>query len=53
MSEWTGYVMQAKSWYEKGQLGVDFIHVPEWIPRAFAILDNELYRAMEFKRENK
>ncbi|MCK5020890.1 MAG: hypothetical protein KAS32_27970 [Candidatus Peribacteraceae bacterium] len=46
-------MMQAKSWFETGQLGVDFVTAPDWISTAFGILSTQTSKAMDFKRENK
>ena len=53
VTPWARYIMQARSWYETGQLGIDFVHAPAWISHAFAILDNATTAALDFKRENK
>jgi len=53
VSQWSGYIMQARGWYETGQLGVDVVHAPAWVSHAFAILDNATTAALDFKRENK
>ena len=53
MSDWAGYVMKARSWYDTGQLGISFITAPAWVSHAFAILDNQTSAALDFKRENK
>jgi hypothetical protein len=53
VSPWAAYIMRAKAWWEKGELGVDFVTAPEWIGQAFAVLDSEQNKALDFKRENK
>jgi hypothetical protein len=53
VTSWAGYVMQARSWYETGQLGISFVNAPAWVSHAFAVLDNATTAALDFKRENK
>lgn len=52
VTPWASYVLQARAWYETGQLGVDFVNAPDWVSTAFGILDSEQSKAMDFKREN-
>ena len=51
VSPWARYVMRARTWFESGQLGVDYVHAPPWISSAFAVITSEMSRAEQFKRE--
>ena len=52
VSNWAIHMMEARSWHEKGELGIDYVTAPAWIPEAFNILAAETDKAMTFKREN-
>lgn len=44
-------VGDAYDWWDRGQLGLDFMTIPAWINAAFHLFAAEVSKAMEFKRQ--
>lgn len=51
ISKWAGYVMQARNWFENGQLGTNYIDAPAWVATAFSLLSSEITKAYKVKGE--
>lgn len=48
LTDFSFYVMKAHSWWDKGQLGVNFLEAPAWVNEAFSALTSERNKALRF-----